>query len=378
MSHAPLSWPALRHALSLRDLTDPAQGPHAMQLLVDALRDALVDTWQCSVSHRRDAPIVSVADNYDRLQYPSASIARESRYTRYVSDGVMLRSHTSAMLPSALRALGRDPTSEADVLIVAPGITYRRDSIDRLHTGEPHQLDLWRIRREASLRRDDLRAMVTRVVETVLPGVEQVLTDATHPYTLAGWQIDVKLGDRLVEIGECGLAHPEVLRDAGLDPARWSGLAMGLGLDRLLMLRKGIDDIRLLRAADARVASQMLDLSPYRPVSTMPPVRRDLSIAVATGTTDEDLGDRVRSALRDDAELVESVAVVERTPASALSELARARIGLGEKQENVLLRVVLRAVDRTLTHAECNRLRDAVYAAVHEGAAAQWASRGAA
>ena len=96
------------------------------------------------------------------------------------------------------------------------------------------------------------------------------------------------------------------------------------------------------------------------------------------GTTDEDLGDRVRSALRDDAELVESVAVVERTPASALSELARARIGLGEEQENVLLRVVLRAVDRTLTHAECNRLRDAVYAAVHEGSAAQWASRGAA
>ena len=290
----------------------------------------------------------------------------------------MLRSHTSAMLPSALRALGRDPNSEADVLVVAPGITYRRDSIDRLHVGEPHQLDLWRIRRGASLRRDDLRAMVTRVVETVLPGVEHVLTDATHPYTLAGWQIDVKLGDRLVEIGECGLAHPEVLRDAGLDPARWSGLAMGLGLDRLLMRRKGIDDIRLLRAADARVASQMLDLSPYRPVSTMPPVRRDLSIAVATGTTDEDLGDRVRSALRDDAELVESVAVVERTPASALSELARARIGLGEEQENVLLRVVLRAVDRTLTHAECNRLRDAIYAAVHEGSAAQWASRGAA
>ena len=220
--------------------------------------------------------------------------------------------------------------------------------------------------------------MVTHVVETVLPGVEHVLTDATHPYTLAGWQIDVKLGDRLVEIGECGLAHPEVLRDAGLDPARWAGLAMGLGLDRLLMLRKGIDDIRLLRAADARVASQMLDLTPYRPVSTMPPVRRDLSIAVAMGTTDEDLGDRVRSALRDDAELVESIAVVARTPASALSEVARGRIGLAEDQENVLLRVVLRAVDRTLTHAECNRLRDAVYAAVHEGAAAQWASRGAA
>lgn len=377
MSHAPLTWPALRHALSLRDLTDPSQGPHALQLLVDSLSTTLLDAWRCRALHRRDAPIVSVADNYDRLQYPAASVARESRYTRYVSEDVMLRSHTSAMIPSALRTLART-TELDDVLIVAPGITYRRDSIDRLHTGEPHQIDLWRVRVGSPLSRDDLRAMVARVVDAVLPGAEHVLSEATHPYTLAGLQIDVKVGDRLVEIGECGLAHPEVLRDAGLDPARWSGLAMGLGLDRLLMLRKGIDDIRLLRATDERVASQMLDLTPYRPVSTMPPVRRDLSIAVATGTTDEDLGDRVRSALRADAELVESVAVVERTPASALSELARARIGLGEHQENVLLRVVLRAVDRTLTHAECNRLRDAIYAAVHEGSAAQWASRGAA
>lgn len=377
MSHAPLTWPALRHALSLRDLTEPSQGPHALQLLVDSLSTTLLDAWRCRALHRRDAPIVSVADNYDRLQYPAASVARESRYTRYVSEDVMLRSHTSAMIPSALRTLART-TELDDVLIVAPGITYRRDSIDRLHTGEPHQIDLWRVRVGSPLSRDDLRAMVARVVDAVLPGAEHVLSEATHPYTLAGLQIDVKVGDRLVEIGECGLAHPEVLRDAGLDPARWSGLAMGLGLDRLLMLRKGIDDIRLLRATDERVASQMLDLTPYRPVSTMPPVRRDLSIAVATGTTDEDLGDRVRSALRADAELVESVAVVERTPASALSELARARIGLGEHQENVLLRVVLRAVDRTLTHAECNRLRDAIYAAVHEGSAAQWASRGAA
>ena len=377
MSHAPLTWPALRHALSLRDLTDPSQGPHALQLLVDALSTTLLDAWRCRAIQRRDAPIVSVADNYDRLQYPAASVARESRYTRYVSEDVMLRSHTSAMIPSALRTLART-TELDDVLIVAPGITYRRDSIDRLHTGEPHQVDLWRIRMGSPLSRDDLRAMVARVVDAVLPGVEHVVSDAIHPYTLAGLQIDVKLGDRRVEIGECGLAHPEVLRDAGLDPARWSGLAMGLGLDRLLMLRKGIDDIRLLRSNDARVASQMLDLTPYRPVSTMPPVRRDLSIAVAIGTTDEDLGDRVRSALRDDAELVESVAVIERTPASALSELARARIGLGEAQENVLLRVVLRAVDRTLTHAECNRLRDAIYAAVHEGSAAQWASHSAA
>ena len=58
---------------------------------------------------------------------------------------------------------------------------------------------------------------------------------------------------------------------------RAPGLAMGLGLDRALMLRKGIGDIRLLRSADPRVADQLLDLEPYRPVSSMPPARRDLS-----------------------------------------------------------------------------------------------------
>lgn len=375
MSHAPLSLPAIVRALSLRDLTDPSQGPHALQLLVDALVAELVQAWRCTVVRRRDSPLVTVADNYDRLRYPAAGIARDSRYTRYVGSDVMLRSHTSAMIPPALRAMAETAESEPDRLIVAPGITYRRDCIDRLHTGEPHQVDLWRIRRGPPLTRDDLREMIARVVDAVLPGMEHVVSESAHPYTQEGVQIDLRVGDQLVEIGECGVAHPEVLRDAGLEPSRWSGLAMGLGLDRLLMRRKGLDDIRLLRVEDPRVATQMLDLSPYRPVSTMPPVRRDLSIAVSAGTTDEDLGDRVRHALQDDAGLVECVTVVDRVSASTLSEAARLRIGLGDDQENVLLRVVLRSVDRTLTHVECNRLRDAIYAAVHEGSTGQWASR---
>ena len=91
-------------------------------------------------------------------------------------------------------------------------------------------------------------------------------------------------------------------------PEGRTGLAIGLGLDRLLMLRKGIPDIRLLRATDPRIAWQMLDLAPYRPVSLMPPVCRDLSIVVDTAadTLAEDLGDEVRGALGDRAELVEA------------------------------------------------------------------------
>jgi phenylalanyl-tRNA synthetase alpha chain len=126
-----------------------------------------------------------------------------------------------------------------------------------------------------------------------------------------------------VEIGECGLAHARLLADAGL-PADVSGLAMGLGLDRLAMLRKGIPDIRLLRAADPRVARQMLDLAPYTTVSTQPAIVRDLSIAADAGDAAEELGDRVRAALGPRADAVEEVAVVSTTPHDALPAAARA------------------------------------------------------
>ena len=113
--------------------------------------------------------------------------------------------------------------------------------------------------------------------------------------------MDVANGDEWIEVWECGLAHPGVLAGAGLDG--WSGLALGMGLDRLLMLRKGIPDIRLLRATDPRIADQMNDLAPYRPVSDLPAVTRDLSVAMAADADTEQLGDRVRNALGDGADL---------------------------------------------------------------------------
>src|SRR5207302_5228052 len=91
------------------------------------------------------------------------------------------------------------------------------------------------------------------------------------------------------------------------------GLALGMGLDRMLMLVKGIPDIRLLRSADPRIAAQMRDLAAYQPVSSMPPVRRDLSVAVAADDDEETLGDRVREALGADAACVEEVRVLAAT-----------------------------------------------------------------
>jgi hypothetical protein len=145
-------------------------------------------------------------------------------------------------------------------------------------------------------------------------------------------QIDVKSGNRWVEIGECGLVLPALLEENSLDPAHVSGLAMGLGLDRALMLRKGMGDIRLLRSSDPRVAGQLLDLSPYRPVLSQPAIRRDLSVAVEGDETAEELGDRVRAALGERAVRVENVEVLSETLYGDLPAAAVARLGISPGQ----------------------------------------------
>jgi phenylalanyl-tRNA synthetase alpha chain len=283
---------------------------------------------------------------------------------------LVLRSHTSALIPSALGALAVDPPE--DVLIACPGITYRRDAIDRLHTGTPHQLDLWRVTRRA-IGIEDLDEMIGILADALLPGRPWRWAPRVHPYTTAGRQVDALGDDGWVEVWECGLAHPAVLAGAGL--GTYTGLALGMGLERLLMLRKGIPDIRLLRSNDPRVASQMLDLEPYRPVSHLPGVRRDLSVAVANDDDAETMGDRVRAALGSEADLLEAVTVLSETPYEELPAPARDRLGMHPDQKNVLVRLDIRPVERTLTDAEANELRDRAYAAIHQGAKGQWAAR---
>lgn len=353
-------------ALHLRDLTDPAAGPHAMQALLHDAVTALTDHWSCAVELRRQRAVVAVEDNYDRLGYDPTDVTRDGRYTRYVSDTVMLRSHTSAGIPPALRALAARSTPPDDVLLALPGLAYRRDVIDRLHVGTPHQLDLWRVTRRA-MTVDDLLDMIDTLVAALLPGARWRAVAARHPYTVGGHQVDVEDGGEWVELAECGLIAPHVLAGAGLDPAGWSGLALGMGLDRALMLRKQIPDIRLLRADDPRIAAQMLDLQRWRPVSAMPAVQRDLSVVVDATIDDELMGDRARTGLGAEADLLESVTVRTVTAHERLPAHVQERLGTRPGQSNALVRILLRPVDRTLTDAEANAVRDRVYTALHEG-----------
>ncbi|HEY7274082.1 MAG TPA: hypothetical protein VH502_15220 [Actinoplanes sp.] len=393
---------ALAADLALRDLTDPADGPHAVQLIVDAILTAVTARWNAGLVVHRGDRIVDVADNYDRLGYTADAATRDARYTRYVDAHRLLRSQTSALVPPGLRRIAA--AGRTEVVLACPGIVYRRDTIDRLHTGTPHQLDIWRLTggrkpthhlrdlgvvvgtnqaksrekatttprsRRERLDRTDLLELIGVAVGAALPGVRWRTVPAAHPYTTGGLEIQALVADRWIEIGECGLAAPHVLRGAGLGPGV-SGLALGVGLDRLLMLRKGIEDVRLLRSADPRIAGQLRDLAPYRPVSAQPAARRDLSVAVPEDMGAEEIGDRVRDCLGPDSHLVEEVRILSETPADQLPSAARDRLVIRDGEVNVLLRVVLRDLTTTVPIELANALRDRIYAALHHtrGAAA--------
>jgi len=100
-----------------------------------------------------------------------------------------------------------------------------------------------------------------------------------------------------------------------------------------------------------------------------------LSIAVSAEVTAEELGDRIRSALGAASQSVEQIAIVSETGYEELSEVARQRLGMSPSQKNVLVRIVIRDMDRTLTATEGNQLRDAIYEAIHEGLVKTWAAR---
>lgn len=133
------------------------------------------------------------------------------------------------------------------------------------------------------------------------------------------------------------------------------------------MLRKGIPDIRYLRAQNPSIAAQMLNLDPWQHVSLLPASRRDISVVVAEEEVSETLGDRIRIALGGDADVIESLEVLSRTTHADLPEAARSRLGTRDGLANLLVRIVLRPFYRTLTSIQTNAIRNVLYRAVHAG-----------
>ena len=174
-------------------------------------------------------------------------------------------------------------------------------------------------------------------------------------------------GDRDIEILECGLIKGEILARCGLDPSLYSGWALGMGLDRLVMTLKGIPDVRYLRSTNPKIAAQMTNLGPYHEVSNQPVIKRDLSYSVPSEYVEEDISEDIRQALGNNVDMLESVEVLSETPYNKLPQVARERLGCGKDQKNVLVRITLRHLERSITNDEANRVYEQVYAKINHG-----------
>jgi phenylalanyl-tRNA synthetase alpha chain len=193
--------------------------------------------------------------NFTALNNPENHPARSMQDTFYVDlkdkDGLplLLRTHTSPMQVRYAR-MHKPP-----IKVIAPGRTYRVDS-DATHSPMFHQVEgLW-IDEHISFA--DLKGVYTEFLRRFFENdeLEVRFRPSFFPFTEPSAEIDMKLKGRWLEISGSGQVHPDVVRNFGLDPERYIGFAFGSGLERLTMLRYGIDDLRLFFDGDLRFLEQ--------------------------------------------------------------------------------------------------------------------------
>jgi phenylalanyl-tRNA synthetase alpha chain len=199
--------------------------------------------------------------NFDALNIPPTHPARDMQDTFWLSDGRLLRTHTSPVQVRGMRALG------APLRMIAPGRVFRNEEVDASHEHTFYQLEGMMIDRDVSV------ANLIYFMKTLLGGIFKReitvrLRPGYFPFVEPGFELDIHclICDGVgcpvckqsgwVELLPCGLVHPNVLRMSDIDPDEWGGFAFGLGLTRLAMMRYGIDDIRHLMGGDLRFLNQ--------------------------------------------------------------------------------------------------------------------------
>lgn len=358
----------VNEALELNDLTELKHPAHAIGLLLDEVLEGLKARGWPDAQVLRGPRIVSAQENYGLLGYDPAEVTLGSEHTRWVDEHSLLRSQTTSQIPKALQQAAQNRKAGELILLAAPGITFRRDSRDRWHCAEPHQMDIWVLGDPQLSTREHLLRLVADILECSVPGMSWIYQSSPHHYTEGGIEVNLLLDKQPIEVLECGCIARSLLQRLGIDPAKHGGLALGMGLDRLTMLRKGIPDIRLLRDPNERVQAQLHDLLPWKAVSRLPSISRDISLAVTPGLSEEVLTEKMLLAAGGNAAWIEEMHIKGRWAMADLPEQAIERLGLLSGQENVLLRVVLRDCSRSITTLEANALYERIQSALHEGA----------
>ena len=208
--------------------------------------------------------------NFEALNMPPEHPARDMQDTLYITDAILLRTHTSPLQIRTMRA--RKPPLAA----IAPGKVYRRDS-DITHTPMFHQIEGFLVDHDVSMA--DLRGTLTSFLQQVFgPATKVRFRPSFFPFTEPSAEVDIscmlcagqgrKNGEPCrvckttgwVEILGCGMIDPEVFKAVGYDPERYTGFAFGLGVERVAMLKYGIGDLRMFFENDVKFLRQFTAL----------------------------------------------------------------------------------------------------------------------
>ncbi len=187
--------------------------------------------------------------NFTALNIPENHPARAEHDTFYFPGGKLLRTHTS---PVQIRSMAEEG---APLRIIAPGRVYRCDS-DQTHTPMFHQVEGLVVDRNISFA--NLKAVLHQFVESFFERDAELRFRASYfPFTEPSAEVDVLWEKgKWLEILGCGMVHPNVLSKAGVDPEEFTGYAFGMGVERLAMLRYGVNDLRTFFDNDLRFLRQ--------------------------------------------------------------------------------------------------------------------------
>jgi phenylalanyl-tRNA synthetase alpha chain len=199
--------------------------------------------------------------NFEALNIPKGHPARDEQDTFYINEKVVLRTQTS---PVQIRVMEK---SKPPIKILAPGRVYRSDAVDASHSPTFHQIEGLVV--DEGITMANLYGTLDTFAKRFFGEKTKTKFRPHHfPFTEPSAEVDVSCfacggegcrlckGSGWIEILGCGMVHPDVLKAGGIDPEKYSGFAFGMGLDRIVMIKYGIDDIRLLYENDIRFLKQ--------------------------------------------------------------------------------------------------------------------------